>query len=288
VTPSSFRVGWTTPNTIRWEWDPDPDALVDEFQHYELCLSTADPQGMEPGSTKVWTAEDNAELGGFGLPQTGGALDPVRATVTDDLEDKTPYWGQLRAVDVAGCAWASQVVAARTELDPKPENLIPLFQDQLLGTTDPVSMHVEEDASLAHGGSAYLAYDPDCNDPSPACACCENLKVVDMQVPIDRIGFDVGKTAFWEIAISASEPSYWSTVYVEVGLEQFWRFEPYTISPGRDGGYRVIQIPLRALKTDNGAALAEADLVSPLSQFVVSGTWSLGGRVRIDEVRIRW
>jgi hypothetical protein len=292
ITATGFRVGWTTPNTIRWEWDPDPAASAEEFQRYEVCVGTADPEGEESGTTKVWTAADNAELGGLGLSHVGGPFDPVRATVTDGLVDETSYWGQLRAFDNAGCSWASPVVTALTEVEPKDQNEAVLFRDVLLGDPFPVpDVHLVADAALAYRGSAYLGYDPACNDPMPSCQCCESARVGGMMADISGVAFDVDKTAFLELAVATPEPSAWSTVYFALlnnGVEEFWRFEPYSLSPAADGSYRVLQIPLSALSNDNSETLTQADIALPLSQFAINGNWALDGHLRIDEVRIRW
>lgn len=293
-TPSDLRVAWTTPNTIRWQWQPPSDGS--RFGRYELWIGLGDPAGMDAtGADTIWTSQQNAELGKYILPHTGGGDDLVRGTVTDGLTEETLYWGHLRAYDDAGCPSISAAVTATTGDRPLPGappggREIVLFEgaaELATAVLDPPELQLLSEPGVGYGDDeACLAFD------QPVLPFT-NLQVTELDVDLSVIGHDVATTAYWEVAVAVPSTSYWSQLYLVLGADpsaqplDFVRFEPYTFSAGP--GYRLLQVPLHAMTSDlSGAPPTKDDLSQHLSAFVVGGSFESGQQVRIDHVSIRW
>jgi len=285
VAATDFQVGWTTPNSIRWAWEPRGD--VASFSRYELELRAAD------GALTVVGAEQNAELGKFELPRTGGNSDFVRATVTRGLDPSALYSARLLAYDNAGCVSASSSVEARTADDPQQEIALLEPGDAGNAGTFPMACECADECACAGqscmGCAAALELTADasacapaavCLVYEPACACAEVLKVSGLAKDLGAVGSNVAETAVLEMRIEAPATSYYSGVFLLLDSEtgEPFGFEPFTMTGAT--GYGTWQIPLRALARE-GAPPTQADLA-------IFGSFAEQARLRVGDVKVRW
>jgi hypothetical protein len=294
IVPTSLRAVWTTPESIRWEWDASgPDGA---FLRYELVTATdvadlGDPPGP---SARVWTPDDNPELGAFRRPRTIGD-DQVLATTTDEHEFFTEYVARLTAIDTQQRRAISNVASGRTTSDADVERA--LFVDELPAGAE-LWPYGEAEVSTdgASEGSACMRYVAECGGEDAGCF---------VQVHVTGTGGTLvdlsqlypgpfGGSAFVELAVAhdSDAPSFWSQVRFRVGGDDskgYFEFGELTVP--NDGEYHRYQVPLRALlgfDAEPRPPFEHADLAEGLYQFSVGGNWSDGATVRIDEARLRW
>jgi hypothetical protein len=310
ATPA-IRVGnlhaeWTTPNTIRWRWDAD--GAPGDLLRFEVRVGRQPGEG--PG-TRAWTEAQSPELGRFTLPRTQ-SVEPVRATITGELEPDTLYYGRVTALDTHDCRSTSGWAPARTAVPPWAEQMV--FHDDVTGRGSVTYRYQRATEGPHQAGAAHMEYHPQC--PEGFGACHQNLKLV----PDQPIHIRPGQfaQAFLEFAISCSGKgaSFWSEVLLCLGdcrqscersctpgcLDRCaeignWDYSPLTFGCG-DGAYRVVQIPLRALMPraaqrcpgGRGPCKLSAELMDgkQLTGVNIGGMWPRDSIVRIDEVRIRW
>jgi serine/threonine-protein kinase len=322
---SNLRVAWTTPNAVGWSWDAE--GAANDLLRYELVVG-ADPgevaaraasgsasaSGAAPsGALKVWTEAQNPELGRFQLPRTE-SIEKVRGTITEGHAPATVYHGRLAAIDTRHCRSTTELVAARTAVAPYGEIQI-LHDNALPGYALPVGYALTE-AGPHHAGSArHYEYRSTC--PPGQAACWENLRHV-TDVPL-KIRAGPLTQGFVEVALACEGvgAAFWSELVVcfgdscehlcekgcEAGCENrceeayVWNYAPFTVACARGGGYRVVQLPLRAFtaRTRYGCArrsscplTIERLAAGKLTRFTVGGAWPRDAIVRVDEVKIRW
>jgi hypothetical protein len=283
IVPTSLRAVWTTPESIRWEWDAiGPD---DAFLRYELitALDEAD-LGDPPGpSARVWTPDDNPELAAFRLPHTGGA-DQVVATTTDGHQPFTQYVARLTAIDTQQRSAVSNVASGRTTIAPIAAR--ELFVDDVPAGAYLTPDAAELSAEGAYAGSGCIRFVASCGDELGG--CFEQIGPTrDVDVSAMSLG-DFTSTAYVEFfaAHDSAASSFWSQVRLQVGTGASLRYYLFPALTVRTGEYRRYQVPLRALGVDE--LLEHADLADGVGQLTVGGTWDDGAVVRIDEARLRW
>ena len=293
VTVAGFRGSWATANVIRWDWEPSGDR--DSFVRYEIEIAE-DPMDLGTERAVVFGPDDNPELGGYVLQRTGGADDVVTHTMTDGHVPRATYAARIVAVDTSLCEFRSEVFAVTTTLDP-PEELV-LFRDASSpGSPFPGTIRIAGD-----GTDAFLEHDPSSDMECIASGegvCSQNLRFLGIGASGSAISAgEFANTAMLEVAVANDTdlPSFFSRVWIRLGDGRIFRLEPFTFRNRPD--YRVLQVPLRELR-DGENALTHADLqASPIDEVNVGGQWSrcaeaeaapcTGGRVRIDEARIRY
>lgn len=306
VVISSLRVAWTTPNSIRWEWDVN-DPPPDRFSAYELVVGpTEDDVRSRSPKTTVWDAVKNPELGHFLLQRTGG-LDKVVGTITDGHRSQTIHYGQLTAIDNKGLRSSSSIVRALTTYAGAET---PILTD---GECAPGCFYLPSFFKRSQnrpfaGPDSYEATICCDSEPDPqkrVCdkvpSCYENLRVSNLQKVIGQggTGFSEGAfatTAFVELAIANGSriPSSWSEIWIWIGDgtcdDCIWRYSP--LSFRADDAYRVIQIPLRVLRNATTRKTLTYQELKDQGHKVfsvnVGGGWTPGAKVRVDEVRIHW
>ncbi|MEZ4221938.1 MAG: hypothetical protein R3B13_13480 [Polyangiaceae bacterium] len=277
VTFTDFKVDWVTPNAIRWRWTPDGDAtsLTQDFQSYSLVLTSK-------GKTLVYDVSTNPELGLAVLPNSG--VDLTNGSITGDLEAGMTYSATLTARDTAGCEFAASNTAPTTPT-PTSQSPIEIFGESAFGGTIVDGTVV---TTGCHLGQQCLRTDTCTLDPDAGkAACTKNLRVTGVDIGTGALTQGAFLQAYLEFyaRTDTSAPSYYSTVFFEVGPE-FYRFEGFTFPAST--GYRRVQIPLRVLSSAQGL-LDFATLQSlHVSQFNFGTHVAEGAHTWVDEVYIRW
>jgi hypothetical protein len=283
VVPTNFRVGWTTPNTIRWQWDAAP--AVDDFGAYRLLLAPS-AELLEAGEQlTVFDATRNPELGEPYLRGNTG-IDPVNATITDGLEPDTTYHGRLATMDNAGCEHLGPILAATTSFSPSSR--LALFDDEIPagGYTLPESLVV----GPGPNGSPCLGYTSAC--ASGEDSCYENLR---LQQDVDGAAIAAQMTesafmtlAYLELDVATDSPvSATSWGLVRLSSSEVLSVDQQTFSGG--GSMRTYQIPLRALGAGHGTPLSYGDLTTAgLKEVGIGNSWSDGSQVWLDRIALRW
>jgi hypothetical protein len=277
--PQGVRIAWTTPHTIRWEWDP-PENLGG-FGSYRLRVG----QGAGPesgGEVREITGDENPELRWARIPRAE-ADDRIRGTISVGHESETQYWGQLLAIDNEGCTWSSPTLTATTQLEPPlDQEALVVFRDVPMGWVLPDDVDEDPPAELSFDGSPYLSWTA--GDDSSG----ENVKL-GVHLPLTELGNAVQDTAFIQaaVALDQSNHSYWTRVGLARGEgndDLHSNFEPFTLSA--DGTYHIVEIPIRAMGPKDGIPLSSEHTVYSF-KFGCS-PFEPGAVVRIDEVLIRW
>lgn len=284
VAVGELRVAWTTPEQIRWQWAPSGEA--DQLARYELVTGPTEQDVLERSAAAVvWTPETNPELARFHRPKTTG-VDLVEATVTDRHAPDTVYFAQLTAYDSTGRSSASNVAQARTQEAPVGE--IVVFADEpLVGYSIPAGIDISNAGPFA--GDAHYRYIADC-EGEPDCFIVLKRQGFGIDLSAVTEG-NFATTAYLELAlaVSGSTPPWWSEIWVwyrdpdstDDSYAGTYVYSPFTARV--DGQYHVWQVPLREF---DGARYE--DLAQGLYMFAVSGRWTNGAVIDIDEVRIRW
>ena len=278
ITVSALRVAWTTPNTIRWEWDTSGEPV--DLDHFELTITDT-----VTGSRQVIGPSENPALSAFLRPQTGGP-DPVGELISRELLADRTYRGQVIAVDTAGRRSLSSEVVAETIAEPT--RAIELYTELTTpGYSLPSELVAQTNAPFS--GSEHLQYDvPACGEAT----CFEHLRRQDLDVDLSGIdATSFATTAFFEVAVrlDASVPTYYAESRLWFGPssdpDPLAHVVAFTIVG--DATYRIYQFPLRAYR-HSGQALTHAEIQRGLFEAGVGGFWQAGQTVRVDAMRIRW
>jgi hypothetical protein len=275
--------------------------MASSFASYAVTVATT-KAGLGPGKEHVvFTASKNPELGVYELPGDDGT-DAVTTTITDELEPSTLYYAQLSATDSCGRAFLSNTAEASTTVSAT-NGVIDIYDS---ANTQPMGTFCQPSSTLF----APSSKDPPPGDPScytyvpgmdPSCPktgpCWENLGCGGMSYPTTGITTGAfGTTAYLEFQLAIDPPtnSYYSTVYLllggggaDAGTPSFG-VEDWVAR--RDGKYRLMQFPLRALRGGDGPLTYGDLVVTPniYKFFVGAKLLAPANVVRIGGIRILW
>jgi hypothetical protein len=287
ITVGNLRAAWSTPNSIRWEWDVA--GSKDDFGEFQLTVASQPPGA---GGSMTWTSAVNVELGRLYLPNPNGNEDLVTGTITDQHDTDTTYVATLVALDSSGNRSVSN--QAQTATTVQLTHTITFFSNATPpGYPLPPPIVVAQGCGIS--GSACLSYTPSA-DPmcmaeacSPGMCCYENLRWQDLNADTSMItqgSFD--QIAYYEfyIASTGKAPSYWADVWLYLnpsGSQKIFTYHPWSYRP--DPAFRRVQIPLRAL-SDGTNLLTHQDLMAGINGFDVGSNWDESGSAYLDEVAI--
>lgn len=294
ITVFELRAVWQTGNAIRWDWKVLGDAA--HFDRYELVIGPrAEDVRARASSTTRFDPKTSPELGSF-----GGRVVPAPAarpfstfTVTGDLKEGQTVFAQVVAYDDAGGTTESDVASATTT---RPRATLLLYDEGLPegGALTPAA--TKTSASNPFAGAQCLEQKVGCGG---AASCDRSAGILGITGKtangIDVTDFD---RAYLELAVRGARlPDAYSDVTLVLGGDACgapcrMRFGGVSFAASPDGWQRV-QIPLRFLKRNDGAGagLNYAELGNRnfrVNGFLLSGTWSAGTAVGLDQVRLRW
>jgi hypothetical protein len=205
-------------------------------------------------------------------------------------------FAQLVAIDTAGAESVSNVASARTQ-EPATHEIVVLSEDVLRGYSIP--KRFDPAYASPHAGRLHYRYDVDCGDEPE---CWYVLRRQGLGVEIDPEQLTRGNyetTAYLEIAVKVedSTPPWWSEIWIwytdddhdesDADMSRIAVYRGFTLRT--DGRYHVWEIPLRAFTRWEGQTIPWDEVAKyPLYQFAVSGSWTHGATIDVDEVRIRW
>ena len=313
VTVTDFAAAWATSNTIRWTWTPVGDE--GDLLRYELHVAeTREQLGTE--AARVYTAEDNPELGAFSIPVVGTI---VTSTRSDELEPATDYVAQLRVIDDELCEYGS-AVAAETTVPTLPSRLT-LFRDELPpgefdgGLAELAPEHIQLTEDDDGSGGFHLAYAPAdddmCNPDVPeavdlrgTCGQPLRLRRMNRSLVPDPMqpaagGLRDGNmgTAFLELQVANDSPvpSYNSVLWLRFGdcFDETYRFLFDGFTFRSQSEYVTLQVPLSALVSADGPltfpVLDTNAGGETLCSVAIGSAWHRDeSRVRIDNIVIRY
>ncbi|MEM6992292.1 MAG: hypothetical protein AAF721_17405 [Myxococcota bacterium] len=284
ITLMEFQSTWATPNQIRWRWQPQGTA--DDFIAYELVTGPSEADVVQrTAAARIWTSDDNPELGVFNVPRTF-VSHVVEASTTVGHPADTEVFAQLTALDSAGEQSVSAVAVART----RPE---PVFEIAILGEGEPPGWSSPSSYQLASeqpfAGADHFSYTHTCAEPE----CWENLQRQDLGIDLSDIrAGDFDTTAFVEVAVAIEDsiPSWWGSIdlwFDPDAPEITAQYKGWQLAATAE--YQLLQVPLKALRSRETESPLTFDLLaSGLAGFVVGGHYSDGATIRIDEARLRW
>ncbi|MGE3669352.1 MAG: hypothetical protein AB7K71_06810 [Polyangiaceae bacterium] len=299
----NLRVGWRTPNTIQWTWQPR--GAPEDFVQYKLVLAKTPAElaqaaeralaGQADGQGgAIWTQDDNPELGQYEL-RLSGNVDPVTSTITDGLDAGVEYRAQLLSYDRQGCVSRSAEAVGRTEAAPLVEFTLFDERNSSLGKPRPDGItSIESDASRAYAGEDFLSW-PGWTALGRDGAEYENVGAYDLRsVPsTDYPSLDMS-SGYVELAVSVDGAAVaaWGEARLIFGPTpgSCSEIEPATIKPLaiRAGGYQLLQLPLREFLL-GGQPLTDATLrTRAVCEVSVGRTWVPGETVRVDAIRLKW
>jgi hypothetical protein len=279
-----FRIAWTTPNSIAWQWNALGDGK--DFGGYRLHYGRG--ESPDTGSEQVQlSSEENPELGLWEAPYTGDTF-LIQLTMAQELQPETLYWARLEVQDATGCSYQSPIVTATTDQAPPLDQTgLVVFDDALppnvwTGPVVPAEL-VKTDPANAYAGTSYLEWVSDGTSG-------ENIQILEYDFPYSLVGENLERSAFLEFAVSLEQTSnsYYSRVFIDGSAPSAWRearFEGFTVKA--DGKYRLFQIPVRALQmADGGPFYTSTD---HFQKFAFGCSPFLSGAViRLDQIRMRW
>ena len=287
-----FRIRWTTPNTIAWEWTPigpadsPPEDWDDQHLEYRVLVGASEEAVAQEQDVEVFDRTRNEELGTFYF-RIGSGLILVSSTVIDERQPDTEYFARLVTVDNAGCEFSSPILSARTDLEPGSPDAVVLFEDDLLpgASTDP-PLDFAVLAECEDGPCLNLAF--------PSAATNPTLFVAIPSSAFAGLGPNLFLRAYLEFDILIEAAQY--VDYGAIGLGTgglYWSTEPFAFSRTK-GQYRQIQVPLKALsrfasEPDEFLSI-ETLMADGVSKFQIFGDWSGSGAttLHIDNVSIHW
>ncbi len=294
VQVSELRAQWATPHQIRWAWDADgdPDGLL----HYELILgpSAAAVRARGPQTRRVGP-EHNAELSRFLLPKTT-SVDRVQGTTTEYHQPRTQVFAQLVATDTSGNTSASNVAGIWTQELPTHE-LVVLDESGVAGVSIPPGFELADD--FPSRGTAHYRYDVDC-EARAECWIVMRRAGLGVAIPSDTLSEgNYNTTAYLQLAVAVvgATPPWWSEIWIwytdaahstsDADLSRIALFAGFTAHA--DGDYHVLEVPLRAFTRWKGQSVPYDEVVRfGLDMIGVSGSWTDGARIYVDDVRVRW
>lgn len=299
-TVTDFALGWATPNTLFYRWVPT--GAEADFLRYEIVVAqNEDDLATRTGTARVYGPDQNPELAFYGRPQTSTGI--VDYTMARDLEPGTFYIARLVATDVGQCAFASEVVASRTQ--DAATSTISLFEDDV---APPAYALPSEGMEVTGGELVYTpAHDSLCTPTPGADPVCgppvrvQGLAVVASQTGPETSGL-TGTTfpqAFLEVRVAnrgevdshLSEVSLWlNECNGEANL-----YELYNISLAANDTYQILQVPLSVLRSVDGTdtPLEFSALDTPAGGTAICGVaigaqWNKTGQASVDYFRIRY
>lgn len=283
-----FHAAWTTSNTIRWEWEPLGTA--ETFGRYELHLDSSRERLEAGNATFQIDSQTNPELGFMNNPAKANT--PVNASIAFGLAPSGSAWfGQLVAYDRLGCVFRSNVAPAQLRVDPRYEAVF--FRDALRpgSSLSPAS-------SVPGVTRGRIAFNPDC-DGNPCLDYIadspggENLLLTTTIAPSELVDLSPSRfdLAFLEFRVWLdSADAFWTGIWIVANGTMFV-VEPFTAMRTRaqatQANYRVVQVPLRELHSDN-AKLTHDDLANGITQFRFYTAFANGSRVWLDDISVRW
>ena len=296
IKPGELFAEWSTAHSIRWRWTLGSDDTVDRLAGYTLVVGSSESDVLGQVGVQHWAgsvaegASDalrvNPELGRYHLMRTGD-LEPVNATITDQLDINSPYFARLIATDTTGNRWATNVAQGRTTFGPQNEGTVLFSEGEAF-----FDIQLPSDFVRATGEASLGEHHYEWRNASN-----KNFENLRLQGPgvsgidAEMDDADFVTIAYFEVSVrvAAEEPSDWSEVWLRFNDGQVYaRFSPLTFR--NDDAYRTIEIPLRAMSDDQNGdrPLRAADLALTLDEVSVGGTWSDGAVVRLDEYHLRW
>lgn len=277
VSLEAFGLEFSTPNTLRLEWETSDPAGV--FLNYEILLLEAEQSDCD---VRRFNPTTNPALAYFRGPVTDHK---ISATSIGPLVSDTEYVAQLLAHDRNGELIASELLEVRTSLDPT-EEVILFSEEETAGYSIPSEMLYQSGQAFA--GSQYYEYISACVD-----SCFENLRRQDIGVSLAEMSEAEFASAYYEFALASSgaEHSIWSQGRLSFvqsdGSHELFVYAPFALRA--DGEYSVYQIPLSAFGQDELTVPLTYEIAKrSVYEFTVGGTWPAGETIRLDELRIRW
>jgi hypothetical protein len=293
---SNLHAMWATPNSVRWEWSAQGNTTL--FGSYELVVGpTPEAVKARAAGVRVWTSDDNPELGAFQVVDVNLDVEQVTRTATDKHTPATTYFAQLVAIDASGKRSTSNVAQAQTADTPSHE-LVIFSEADMAGSSMPPafarSMVAPFAGTFDYGGLVS------CSGTPPS--CLENFRRVALGVSLAALPQSSFDVAFLELAVSGSARTEenWSIAGLYFGDDTCggassdaackWHYDGWSMRAGQR--YRVLQVPLRTLhRLGQTATLTYAELVAQgfkLYAVNVFGRWVNGTTTRVDEIRVRW
>jgi hypothetical protein len=274
ITPTALSVEWSTPHSVMWRFDWSGDETM--LDHFELVIGASEDEVRFRDGLVVGPAL-RPELGFSNLPDAGSRVLHALAPATPG----STQWCQLVAYDKLGGATGSQLV--KTLVPGVPSRQIVLYDDALLPGTYPFPDVMTETTDMPHRGQRALRFDSPCVNGE----CYENLRVQGYTAPLAAVASSVS-SAYLELWIAPTgAPSYWSEARIcltdcgQPGLRSYsW------ITLRADAGYQRLEVPLRVMTDINDVPVTAADMMQPLFEWTIGGTWPLGATVHIDDVSI--
>jgi hypothetical protein len=296
--PTDFRAAWTTPNAIRFEWEPDAQADPLALASYEIRFEAPDERTVD--------STENPELQQYFLGRTGSGTDPVDATIVGELVPDRDYRAHLVARDRSGCAFESEALTAQTSRLLVSE--ISIYSDEaeiggnvvgpsvcamtlqecdeerpcepgdtcIDGISVPLAVaddggggrHVEHRLCTELATEQLRRESTDCGNNLPLSA---DTSLADLAAS----GSGAFARAILEVDIAAetNAPADFARIWIVLGEGLIHRIEPISIPPSTPSAppsYRRYQIPLRALRCSPGydpVAMREIPCPSELLTF---------------------
>jgi hypothetical protein len=288
-----LRPTWQTGNGIRWDWQVLGDGA--QFDRYEVVTGpSAEDVRARSAATKVFDATMNPELGAFAGRVATPPPPPFSLwTVTDGHNHGQTVFAQVIAYDKAGGVTVTEIPSAITT---RPRRALVLYDDGIPdgGTLAPAGTKTSTDAPFE--GTQCLEHTIDCKG-APSCDVTVGVTgmVGKLANAIDLTDFD---RAYVELAVRGPRlPGTFSDLVLALngegcGAPCRMRFSGLPSGP-QPTEWRLVQIPLRVLKRNDGAGanLNYAELSNRnfrVQAFLVQGTWPDGSALALDQSRIRW
>jgi hypothetical protein len=281
----SFKASWSTPHSIRWEWEPVGKEL--DFQEYRIVTGkTPDDAQNATGSARIWTSADNPELGVFTLRRTA-VEDLVRHTITDELDPDTLYHAELRVVDSAGCVARSPNVAGKATTDATPK--MSVMSDPPVGGWGDLA----PTSTGCFQGSGCWSATAVC--PPGEASCFTNYERGQIDLDLGSMTAGTFATSYIELAFrrDSSTQGWWGVFSLLLGGDGSvaWTIEPMIF---RAGDYYKIELPLAAFvrigtrATPTPEALTVAATGGTLSGISIGVELDNGTHAFVDEVSVGW
>lgn len=294
LTVADLTVMWATPGAIALRWAPAGDTSV---ASYEIVLAeTLDDIAARAGTARVVGSEENPELGTF-------TTSPW--TIVRDVAPAKAYLARVVARDATGCTAGSNVASVQTP--PAATGYVDIFTDTVTG---PAYTSPERGFAVQGGALVYTpADDPECQPvPGADAICGQPLRIQGLSIPLaktsdERPGLDDAAfaRAFVEIAIenTGALPSTFAEVFLRFDacnpdLVHLYELAGFTL-PARLG-LQIVQLPLSQLAQAGVSprvplTFGVVDQRGPgtaLCGVGIGAQWNKAGRVRIDDIKIRY
>ncbi|HWB80042.1 MAG TPA: serine/threonine-protein kinase [Nannocystaceae bacterium] len=290
VQVANLRAVWSTPHQIRWEWqvEGEPDALL----HYAIWVGPSEASvRARDAQSRRFGPDENPELARFLLPKTSD-VERVTATTTDGFEPSTRVFAQLVATDTARRESTSNIAAAVTQ-EPATHAITIFDEAALAGHSIPPGFELAHEQP--HAGEAHLRYVVDCEG---AAECWIVLRRTGLAVELPTLtAGNYETTAYLDLAIAVvgATPPWWSELWLwhtdaahesDADLARLMLYKGFTLRS--DGHYHRLEVPLRAFMRHGNPARYEDVARYGVHMLAVSGSWTDGARIYVDDVSVRW